>query len=89
MWGVHLSLNNPPSLSLSEFSSTALPLWPTLLVAPAPLRGGDILGLIPRGNSFHLLRSRPLLQTADDSKGYLNWAAQSLISLVGLHGSDK
>lgn len=84
--GVHLSLNNPP---LSKFSSTALPLLPTLLVAPAPLRGGDILGLIPRGNSFHLPRSRLLFQTAADSKGYLNSAAQSLISFVGLHGSDK
>lgn len=60
--GVHLSLNNslclslPLSQSLSDFPP-AIPLFLTLLVALSPLRVGDILGLIPGENCFHLLRS--------------------------------
>lgn len=61
MGGVHLSLNNSLCLSLplsqspSDFPP-AIPLFLTLLVALSPLRVGDILGLIPRENCFHLLR---------------------------------
>lgn len=58
--------------------SIAIPFLLTLLVALSPLRVGDILGLIPRENSFHLVcctmkLSGRLLQTVDDSGGSLSW----------------